>query len=140
MAIDKKVAADTLFGSFRDKEAKVEAIKQVINDSVAVIEQPAGDRGDEHKAKWQTLDRVTVLLTFQQKEGLDRIARQLMRGRSRNSLHKEKKDRERITANTLMRALVDILLEEEISHDFPALYSEEEAKKWLKQKLLKQEF
>ncbi len=137
MAIDKQATGDSLFGNLKKKAQTVESQKPV-NTPNTVIEQQEGDKAAPSTAKWHILDKVIVPLTVQQKEGLDRIAKQLMRERSKNSLYKERKDRERITANTLMRALADILLEEGIFNEVPTVDSEEETKSWLKQILFKQ--
>ena len=129
---------ETRYSGISKKKHQQSSRKKPVNTPNQVIEQQEGDKAAPSTAKWHILDKVIVPLTMQQKEGLDRIAKQLMRERSKNALYKERKDRERITANTLMRALADILLEEGIFNEVPAVYSEEETKSWLKQILFKQ--
>lgn len=82
------------------------------------------------------MERVTVVLTPQQKDGLDLLAKQLMRNRPRTTLN-ESIEKERITANTVMRALVDILLEKGEFTNLPILHNEEDVKAWLKAAIFK---
>jgi hypothetical protein len=79
--------------------------------------------------KWQTLDKVMVLLTTEQKEGLDRIAKRIMKFRSKEIKGQEK---ERITANTLIRALVDNFLKHEESVQLEVVTSEDDVKEWVR--------
>ena len=83
--------------------------------------------------KWQTFDKVTVLLAAEHKEGLDRVAKKLMKYRS-NEL-KGKDDKERITANTLIRALTQSFLNLEGSMKLETLSSEDDVFKWVKKNL-----
>ena len=89
----------------------------------------AGTTRKPASPKWQTLDKVTVLLTTEQKEGLDRVARKLMKYRS-NEL-KGRDDKERITANTLIRGLVEVFLQSERSIQLETLSSEDDVCEWI---------
>ena len=80
--------------------------------------------------KWQSLDKVTVLLTTEQKEGLDRVAKKLMKYRSRDLKGDENK--ERITANVLIRALVENFLSKEESIPMEVLSTEKDVLAWAK--------
>jgi putative protein kinase ArgK-like GTPase of G3E family len=82
-----------------------------------------------HKPKWQNLDKVTVLLSTEQKEGLDRLAKKIMKYRS--SITKGNLDKERITANTLIRVLVDVFLERENQLEMEVIADEEAVCKWI---------
>jgi hypothetical protein len=52
-------------------------------------------------AKWKSLSKVNVLLETRQKDFLDDFAKKIMRNRKCGG--------ERITANTILRCLVDVL-------------------------------
>jgi len=80
-------------------------------------------------AKWKTLDRITVLLTEDQKTGLDRIARKIMKFRSKAPCGN---DKERITTNTLIRVLIENFLESQVNLPMEFIFSEEELKIWAK--------
>lgn len=128
MAIDKEQTRDNLFGNIK-KEKQVILERPSITPSL-VIDQPADLADGKTLAKWQTLDRVTVFLSQQQKEELDRIAKKIMKYRAKAGFGK--KERERITANTLIRALVDALFEKEKNNaEIPVIDKEEDAKAWI---------
>lgn len=121
MAIDQEEAKSTLFGNSRNqtkannrpkKEMAIEARKEPLSEP----------------AKWETLDRVTVLLTEEQKDGLDKLARKLMKFRAKET--RGNPDKERITANTFIRVLIDNLLERETGLPLEVVSSEEELKLW----------
>jgi hypothetical protein len=80
-------------------------------------------------AKWETLDRVTVLLTEEQKEGLDKLARRLMKFRAKET--RGNPDKERITSNSIIRALIDIFLEHATDTPLEVISSEEDLKVWV---------
>lgn len=86
------------------------------------------------KPKWQSLDKVTVLLSAEQKEGLDRVAKRIMKFRS--DATKGSQDKERITANTLMRVLIDVFLEKENQLPMEVITNEETARKWVEKLFL----
>jgi hypothetical protein len=72
---------------------------------------------------------VTTLLTEEQKEGLDRVARKIMKYRA--SSMKGQSEKERITANTLIRALIESFLKKEGKASMEILASEEDVQKWV---------
>lgn len=121
MALDKN-KANSLFGGFKQHPAvecktPFKEQKSIESDIVA------------SSAKWKSLDKVTVLLTQKQKEGLDAIAKKLMKHRSKNADKAE--NRERITANMLIRGLIDNLLEREEDLILDSLNFEHDVKLWL---------
>lgn len=79
--------------------------------------------------KWKTLEKITVLLTSEQRDAMDDLARTLMRFRSHGNLSKD--ERERITANTIFRALLDNFLSKANSLDIEAIQNEDELRKWI---------
>ena len=79
--------------------------------------------------KFATLERVIALLTSTQKDSVDDLARQIMRFRSRSTSLKE--DRERITANTVYRALVDNFISRLDLLKMVEIQNEEELKEWI---------
>ncbi len=85
----------------------------------------------EASSQWPTHERQTIILTIRQKEELDRLAKQIMRSRLRHTFQKVT-ERECVTANTLIRALIDILLENREFPIPPEINTEEEARSWLK--------
>ncbi len=122
MALDKG-AGDSLFGSLKKPAAeRVEVTPEKDTDAIKAVQA-------EPTAKWQTLDKVTVLLTTEQKEGLDRVAKKLMKYRSKDLKGNESK--ERITANTLMRALIENFLDMEEAMQLEVLSSEDDVHKWV---------
>lgn len=93
--------------------------KKLDNEIDQKLEQP----------KWQTLDKVTVLLTTDQKSGLDKVAKKLMKYRS-NTL-RGNDEKERITANTLIRALIENFLSLESKMELETLSSEADVHRWI---------
>lgn len=119
MAIDQEETKNTLFGNIK-KHAKV---KDSPKEEVRIE-----SKKEAQPAKWETLDRVTVLLTEEQKDGLDKLARKLMKFRARET--RGNPGKERITANTFIRVLIDNLLEREAGLPLEVISSEEELKLW----------
>lgn len=68
--------------------------------------------------------KVTVLFTTEQKEGLDRIAKKLMKYRSKQL--KGYANKERITSNMLIRALIQNFVKRENLIELSALSNEED--------------
>jgi hypothetical protein len=84
---------------------------------------------DENKTKYSQLDKVTVLLKTRHKMFLDALSKQIMKKRV------PKKDSERITANTLIRCLIEYL---EINHkhvDWSNIHNENELKDLLEKSI-----
>lgn len=141
MALDTGKAKDSLFGNIKKAneeqsvphEMKSETVIHQENKAVLFSEtekklQNEGN-GSETLAKWQQFDKVTALLTGSQKEGLDRIAKKLMKFRSKQLKGNEEK--ERITANTLIQALIENFLRFEDSLELEVLVSEDDVCNWL---------
>ena len=142
MAINPQDTKNSLFGGLK-KEPKAEAIiiqpeSEQIEDTIAIKEESANVTPQEVKEnipepalpKWASLDKVTVLLTTEQKEGLDRVAKKIMKYRSRDLKGIDAK--ERITANMLIRALVENFLSKEERFPTEILSSEEDVYEWIK--------
>lgn len=148
MAIDTNETKDSLFGNFKkiskpspfSKEVKTDSeTGQEIEDvsvfpatgkSAAAKLLPVNLAGSEIMPKWQSFDKVTALLTSDQKNGLDQIAKKLMKYRSRELKGIEEK--ERITANTIIRALIENFLKVENFIDLEVLSSEADVLEWVK--------
>jgi mannitol/fructose-specific phosphotransferase system IIA component (Ntr-type) len=138
MALDPETR-NSLFGGLKQslKEQPKKEIPHVeLTGNLEETQQPevakktaVAPARKQKSPKWQTLDKVTVLLTTEQKEGLDRVARKLMRYRS--SELKGRDDKERITANTLIRGLVEVFLQSERAIQLETLSSEDDVCEWL---------
>lgn len=122
---------DSLFGSAK-KKAEQSPMMPIPALKMQNMVQLEGEHVTEeaNPAKWQNLDKVTVLLASHQKEGLDRIAKKLMKHRSKALQGVEEK--ERITANMLIRAMSEVLLEKENNMDLATLASEKDVIEWLR--------
>ena len=81
------------------------------------------------KPKWLTLDKVTVLLTPEQKAGLDVVAKKIMKYRAKDLKGQDAK--ERITSNTIIRALIDRFLQAEEYAQMEVLPSESDVQVWI---------
>ena len=135
MALDKQAASNSLFGNIKRKESGVSPSSPkaaVLANHSPVIEKQENDDLSSFQAELDTLDRIVLPVTYQKKEELDRLAKQIMRNRSRHPLNHARKDKERITTTSLLRALVDIFLEKGGYNEVPGLYTEVEVKEWLK--------
>jgi hypothetical protein len=144
MAIDTGKTKDSLFGNIAKKGApkpqpqepdakqEVEAQKPPPPQEMAKADPPAKESSPP---KYQTFAKVTALLTTEQKDGLDRIAKKIMRHRAKEI--KGQDNRERITANTLIRALIDNFLDREEAAQVEVLSSEEDAHAWVRKVLRK---
>lgn len=125
MALDKDTG-NTLFGNIKKKDSEKQ--EDFVN-SKTIFEETETIKNHLSKAKWEQFDKVTTLLTSEQKEGLDRIAKKLMKYRSKEL--KGKDNKERITANMLIRALIENFLHVEETIQLEVLSSEEEVYKWI---------
>ena len=138
MAIDTQTTKNSLFGGLKKEPIIIQPETEEIEDRPAVEEKQAKADPQDTKShlpeaalpKWQSLDKVTVLLTSEQKEGLDRVAKKLMKYRSRDLKGDENK--ERITANVLIRALVENFLSKEESIPMEVLSTEKDVLAWAK--------
>lgn len=79
--------------------------------------------------KWKTLEKVTVLITSEQKDAVDDLARQIMRFRSQ--VKKTVGEKERITSNTIIRALLDNFIAHVSSLAIESIPNEKALKKLL---------
>lgn len=138
MAIDTKKARDSLFGGVSRKEMHPVPSTTPKSPTINLPEkdpdpEQLNDRLDVGRSqlvpKYQTFDKVTALLTTEQKDGLDRVAKRIMKQRA-NVIKGHNK--ERITANTIIRALIDNFLEFEGSIENDVISSESDVCEWIK--------
>ena len=122
MVIDPEETKKSLFGGLKSPTPKVH--KPVTPEVIDSVTQTL--------PKWKTLEKVTVLLTNQQRDAIEDLARTIMRKRSHAGIS-SKEDRERITANTVVRALIDNLIETAPSLKMQEIRNEDELKSWLRQ-------
>lgn len=123
-AIDPEDTKNKLFGSIKKAQEPVAAPKAKRAKNPEAVDTTPGDI-----PKWKTLDKVTVLLTSEQRDGMEDIARKLMRFRPK--LEKVGGERERITANTVFRALVESFLDRVDGLPMDVIQNEAELKAWL---------
>jgi hypothetical protein len=120
MVIDPEETKRSLFGGLRNSAtSKVEKSKTSSVKNVEPTSLP----------KWKRLEKVTVLLTNEQRDAIEDIARQVMRFRSKEPDCKS--DRERITANTVVRALLESFICKAPSLEMEAISNEEELRRWV---------
>lgn len=152
MAIDTGKTKDSLFGGLK-KAAQNKATSpaapnlkmtvqndlplEIQDDPCLSIQPKTTDEAFSSKAKWETLDSVLTLLRSDQKEGLDKVAKKIMKYRS--NVTRGRKDKERITTNTVLRAIIDNFLEFEKNLPLEVLTSEEDVLIWIR-KLFIQDF
>ena len=119
MVIDAEETKKSLFGGLKSSTPKSKNLQtpEVANSATTCL------------PKWKTLEKVTVLLTNQQRDAIEDLARSIMRHRPQASPSKE--DRERITANTVVRALIDNLIETVPSLKMEEIKNEDDLKLWL---------
>lgn len=133
MAINPQETKNSLFGGLKKDSITIQPEQEPKQESfrkeVVPVEEKPND-SDQPLPKWQSLDKVTTLLTTEQKEGLDRVAKKIMKYRSRDLKGNDSK--ERITANTLIRALIENFLTLEDSLQLETLSSEEDVHVWVK--------
>lgn len=114
MAIDAEETKNMLFGVL--PKSKTPKLPNLSTSEVA-----------ESEPKWRRLEKVTVLMTGAQKDALDEMARKLMRFRVSGD--------ERITANTIIRALLDVTLPAMQDLPLSPVSDEKELAAWLRQLL-----
>ena len=143
MVIDAEETKNSLFGGLKTSTPKTE--KKQLTSEVAKLATCKVETApipplpqDQAPAlpKWKTLEKVTVLLTNQQRDAIEDLARSIMRNRSQNSPSKD--DRERITANTVVRALIDNLIDTVSGLKMKEIKNEDELKLWLQQLFIAQ--
>lgn len=137
--IDTTATKNSLFGGLKAEVKPLEVIselKQAPEEKLILVKRKELDpkikneQVKKNNPKWLSLDKVTVLLTTDQKDGLDRVAKKIMKRRSKQL--KVSDNKERITTNTLIRALVNHFLEIEESFESEVLLSEQDVQKWIK--------
>jgi hypothetical protein len=122
MPIDRNEAKNTLFGGLKKSHTPEEKKQQTPKENkFASSELP----------KWRTFEKVTVLLSSEQKDAIDELSKKFMRYRSQQASTPE--SRERITANSIFRSLLSIFIEKSKSLDMTAVQNEEELAEWVRQ-------
>lgn len=136
MALDTNETKNSLFGGLAKggkKKDPIESNEKNTPDTVISRNEykapPSEPISTQTKPKYQTFDKVTALLTSKQKEGLDRVAKRIMKQRADLT---KREDKERITANTIIRSLIDNFLENEESVKHEIISSEQEVYEWIK--------
>jgi hypothetical protein len=135
MALDTGKAKDSLFGNIKKTKEVLTHEPPLQKNETIITKNVKNEEASQKTAKWQQFDKITALLTAEQKEGLDRVAKKLMKYRGR--LLKKKSESERITANTLLRALVYNFLQIEDSMELDVLTSENDVCAWVSRVLNK---
>jgi hypothetical protein len=119
--------------TFDPEEAKKSLFGGLSNSATSKGKKNATSKAKESAfaalPKWKRLEKVTVLLTNEQRDAIEDMARQVMRFRSKGAVSKE--NRERITANTVVRALLDSFLCKASLLEMEAISNEDELKCWL---------
>lgn len=120
MVIDAEETKRSLFGGLKSSPAP--KVEKVATSKVKKVESEA-------IPKWKRLEKVTVLLTNEQRDAIEDLARQVMRFRSKGS--SPSSERERITANTVVRAMLDTMMEKVSVLDMESISNEDDLKQWL---------
>jgi hypothetical protein len=120
MAIDQQQARHQLFGGLDSKKTV-----QTPSYSTTVLEGTT-EALVKRQPKWENMEQHTVFLAPGQKDWLDTMAKKIMRARKGSG----KSDRERITANTLLRCILACAIED-LQDQFPVIQNEEELMAWL---------
>ena len=81
---------------------------------------------DENKCKYLQMQKVTVLMREDQKHFLDVFSKQIMKDRIPDTCS------ERITTNTVLRALIDAFIIKSKDEDFTNLHGEKEVLAYIK--------
>jgi len=120
MVIDPEETKRSLFGGLRNSAT-----------SKPKKSEPSKDKEIQSSSlpKWKRLEKVTVLLTNEQRDAIEDIARQVMRFRSKES--QASSDRERITANTVVRALLDGFICKASALEMESISNEDDLKRWV---------
>jgi hypothetical protein len=131
MAIDKEETKKSLFGGLKSNTTpEVPKIATSEVSEFVSYEHPKSQTSEKTLSvlpKWKTLEKVTAMISTRQLDAIDQITRDAMRNR-----HKiPHTNRERITANTVLRALLDILADKLPLVEVPPLNNEESVKDWL---------
>jgi len=105
-------------------EPKASLENEETADSVEKKKTPRINRPIK-KPKWKELEKVNVLMSDDQKDFLDDMSRRIMRSRSKGN----KEGRERITSNTILRVLIDLLKDERKAFDYQDIENESSLKK-----------
>lgn len=124
MAIDQQQARHQLFGGLDSKKAA-----QTSNTPTTVLEDTT-EAPVKRQPKWENMEQQTVFLAPGQKDWLDAMAKKIMRVRKGSG----KSDRERITANTVLRCILACAIEN-VQDQFPAIQNEEELRVWLRKNI-----
>lgn len=131
MKLDEKQASDSLFGNLK-KESKEK--KKVIAKKETVNEKPQKQRTPlkKKRVKNRRLISVNTALKENHKDFLDSLSKKIMRSRSSKSTQE---NCQRITGNSILRSLLDCLLEREGEINYEEIDNEEALTQRLKEVL-----
>ena len=122
MAIDREETKNQLFGGFQ--KSRTPEVQKEKSPVVSI------DKSETSKLpKWKTLEKVTILLTSEQKDHMDDVARKLMRFRQKGCSPLD--DKERITANSVVRVILDNVIERIDALEIQNIRTENELKTWM---------
>ena len=107
MAIDKDETKKSLFGGLK-QQAALEVPKPVTREVKESDSPQVSESRTTELPKWKTFEKITALITAQQRDAIEEFAKKIMRSRTSKKTAANK--RERITANTVLRALLDIFI------------------------------
>ncbi len=122
MAIDREETKNQLFGGFQ--KSRTSEVQKEKDPAISI------DKSETSKLpKWKTLEKVTILLTSEQKDHMDDVARKLMRFRHKGCSPLD--DKERITANSVVRVILDNVIERIDALEIQNIRTENELKTWM---------
>lgn len=154
MAIDQQKAKNNLFGNFtkgkakeQEKNVSKKASQQVSNSLPSIVLQETDEDFDSSHSpqkviipkdsvlpqpgKIDDLERFFVRMTCDQRDALDNLSKRLMRFRPKPGQYQG--ERERITANCIMRALVDNFMKRYHLLDIEPIMTEKDLHEWVSQ-------
>lgn len=125
MSIDKDEVKKALTKKFNN--SKVKNLLSSEDTNSITCEQSKVISSDLPKHK--TLERITLLISSEQRDAIDKLSKKIMRHRSKDT--ELSKSRERITSNSLFRALVTNFLERVDSLQMETICDETTLTEWV---------
>jgi hypothetical protein len=123
-ALDVQNASDTLFGNIKKQaKTKKDILPPEVTENVISVSKTSTITLKNE------VDKVTVFISSEQKDFLESVAKKVMRNRPKNQTPELRK--ERITSNTILRALLQNFLRCDHLLDDKLIYNEADAVKWL---------
>ena len=128
-ALDIDDTKNSLFGNIKKQTHPKKEHKEEASNHIEKLESTSTDTLKDTNPKWKNLENLTVLVEPGQKEGLNEVVKRLMKHRSQSTKGAEK---ERITANMVIRALITDFLEKKDSLPMEVITNEDEMKAWIR--------